>query len=96
MNRVAERPQAFLQEIGRRARALLREIGPPNALTGAIALLAFSFLVLSLAVAWLGITWSRVAEQATRQEGIMVRIRRGFRHGWRAGAYLELLDACGC
>ena len=56
MNRVAERPQAFLQEIGRRARALLREIGPWNALTGAIALLAFSFLVLSLAVVWLGVT----------------------------------------
>jgi preprotein translocase subunit SecG len=81
MNRVAERLQAFLQEIGKRARVLLREIAPRNALTGAIALLAFSFLVLSLAVVWLGVTWSRqAAEQATRQKRIMVRIRRGFRH----------------
>ncbi len=81
MNRVAERLQAFLQEIGRRARGLLREIAPRNALTGAIALLAFSFLVLSLAVVCLGVTWSRqAAEQATRQKRIMVRIRRGFRH----------------
>ena len=54
-----------------RLRAFLQQIGPRNALAGAIALLALSLLVLSLAVIWFGVLSSRqqTAEQAAMKEG---------------------------
>src|SRR5919202_2392834 len=48
-----------MREIGARVRALPQTIGPRWALVVAVALLALSMLVLSLAVVWLGVLSSR-------------------------------------
>src|SRR5947209_4213902 len=73
MSRVGHRLRAFLQEVGGGLRALLQAIGPRNALTGAIVLLALSLLALSAAVIYGAMSSRREAsEQAIRGEGITV------------------------
>jgi hypothetical protein len=62
--------QAAWQDIRRWLQAVLQEIEPTRALIGVIALLAISFLVFSLVLLWLGVTFSRqqAAEQAVKEE----------------------------